>query len=152
MHERPARILWDMRRDEAGDGFKDWIRGRISLAKRLDGGECGGSYGDAMLILSALLSGQAADLWPGKGKDRHRFVEAWSTLSAPDLTPNLVSVPLLLAGLKAEGEQELVEKVRRTNPDALAPWNDSLVVTGKRVDLPECQLEALDPRLTVKPT
>lgn len=139
-----------MTRDDAGEGFRDWVRGRISLARRLDRGGCGGSYGDAMLILSALLSGRAADLWPGKGKDRRRFVEAWSTLSDPSLTPNLVSVPLLLADLKEDGEQDLVEKVRGTNPDALARWNDTLVVTGGRVDLPGEKLEALDARLTAK--
>jgi hypothetical protein len=63
-------------REDAVDGFRDWVRVRISLAKRLNPGGCGGSYGDAMLVLSALLSGRAADLWPGKGKDRRRFVEA----------------------------------------------------------------------------
>ena len=139
-----------MARDDASDQFKEWVRGRISLAKRLDGGECGGSYGDAMLILSALLSGRAADLWPGKSKDRRRFVEAWSVFSDPGLTPNWVSVPLLLADLRRKDEHDLVEKVRNTNPDALASWNDSLVVTGERVDLPGEKLEALDPRLTAK--
>lgn len=133
-----------------GDEFRAWVRGRIDLATRLDHGECGGSYGDAMLILSALLSGRAADLWPGKGKDRHRFVEVWSTLSDPDLTPNLVSVPLLLADLKKNDEQQLIEKIRGTNLDALASWNDTMVVTGERVDLPENQLKALDPRLAPK--
>jgi hypothetical protein len=139
-----------MAQDDASDEFRGWVRGRISLAKRLDGGECGGSYGDAMLILSALLSGRAADLWPGKGKDRRRFVEAWSKLSDPGLAPNLISVPLLLAKLKGAGERDLVEKVSSTNPEALAPHNDSLVVTGGRVDLPGDELEALDPRLTAK--
>ena len=139
-----------MTREDAGDGFRDWVQGRISLAKRLNRGGCGGSYGDAMLVLSALLSGRAADLWPGKGKDRRRFVEAWSTLSDPGLSPNLISVPLLLADLKDTDERDLIEKVRGTNLEALAPHNDSLVLTGGRVDLPEDDLEALDTRLTVK--
>lgn len=139
-----------MTQNDTSDRFREWIRGRISLAKRLDGGECGGSYGDAMLILSALLSGQATDLWPGTGKDRRRFVEIWATLSDSELTPNLISVPLLLANLKGTGEQELIKKVRGTNTDAFAPWNDSLVVTGERVDLPEDELEALDSGLTAK--
>ncbi len=65
-----------MTRDDASTRFQAWVQGRIALAERLNEGECGGSYGDAMLVLSALLSGRAADLWPGKGKDRRRFVEA----------------------------------------------------------------------------
>jgi hypothetical protein len=51
-----------------------WVQERIAFAKRLNEGECGGHYGDAMLILSAVLSGLAADQWPGKWKDRRRFV------------------------------------------------------------------------------
>lgn len=139
-----------MLREDANDMFRTWFRGRITLAKRLDQGECGGSYGEAMLILSALLSGRAADLWPGARKDRRRFVEAWSTFSNPELNSNLISVPLLLADLEKDGNSDLVEKVKGTNPDAFAPWNDSLVLTGKRVDRTEDELAALDTRLTVK--
>jgi hypothetical protein len=124
-----------------------WVQERIELAKRLNEGECGGYYSDAMLILSAVLSGLAADLWPSKGKDRRRFVEAWSTLSSLRLNPNAISVPLLLDALEKEGNTDLVEKVRATRPGALAPW-DSLVVTGERVDQSEDELATLDPRLT----
>lgn len=127
----------------------DWVRERIALAKRLNVGECGGYYGDAMLILSDLLSGLAADLWPGKGKDRRRFVEAWSTLSSPQLNAGAISVPFLLDALEEEGSQDLADKVRATRPGALAPW-DSLVVTGERVDQAKDDLAALDPRLTSK--
>jgi hypothetical protein len=66
------------------------------------------------------------------------------------LAPNLVSVPLLLADLEMDDQHDLVEKVRDTNPNALAQWNDSLVVTGDRVDLPGEKLEDLAPRLTAK--
>ena len=109
-----------MTQDETSTRFRAWVRGRIALAKRLDKGECGGSYGDAMLILSALLSGRAADLWPGEGKDRRRFVEIWSTRPNPELNPNLISVPLLLDALEEEGNLGLVEKVRATNPEAFS--------------------------------
>jgi hypothetical protein len=140
-----------MKQADTSGGFRDWVRGRIDLAKRLDEGKCGGSYGDAMLILSALLSGQAADLWPGTGKDRQRFVEIWSTFSSPELNPNLISGPLLLADLeKKDGNPDLVKKVKDTNPEAFASWNDSLVVTGQRVDRTESHLAALDSRLTPK--
>lgn len=126
-----------------------WVQERIALAKRLNEGECSGYYGDAMLILSALLSGLAADLWPGKGKDRRRFVEAWSTLSSPELNAAAISVPFLLDFLDGEGQLDLAEEVRATRPGALAPW-DSLVVTGERVDQSEDELAALDPQLTPK--
>ena len=131
--------------------FDTWIQQRIALAKRLNDGECGGYYGDAMLILSAILSGLAADLWPGERKDRQRFVEIWATYSRPDLGPNLISVPLLLDALENDGDSELVAKVRATRPEAFPPWKiDSMVVTGERVDQTEAELIALDPRLASK--
>lgn len=140
-----------MPQDETSTRFRAWVRGRIALAKRLDEGECGGSYGDAMLVLSALLSGRAADLWPGEGKDRRRFVEVWSTRSNPELNPNLISVPLLLDALEEDGNSGLVEKVRATNPEAFPSYKlDTLVVTGERVDLTEDELLALDPKLSAK--
>lgn len=138
-----------MTQNDSSGQFQTWVQGRITLAKRLDWGECGGSYGDAMLILSALLSGQAADIWPGKNKDRRRFVEIWATLSNKALTPNLISVPLLIGYLEKNGKPDLVKKVKDTNSHALA-LDETMVVTGKQVDLPEEDLMKLDPRLTAK--
>jgi hypothetical protein len=131
--------------------FHAWIRSRVALAKRLNEGECDGYYGDAMLILSAVLSGLTADLWPGEHKDRRRFVEVWATHSHPDLSPNLISVPLLLDALEKSGDSDLVEKVRATRPEAFPPWKtDSVRVAGKQVDQTEDELIALDSRLAAK--
>ena len=124
---------------------------KIAFAKRLNEGECGGYYGDGILILSALLSGLAADLWPGKGKDRNRFVEIWALYADPKLNPNRISVPLLLAALDEDEKHELKQKVRNTNPKAFPPWNmDHLVVKGEDVDKTEADLIALDSRLADK--
>ena len=124
---------------------------KIALAKRLNEGECGGYYGDGILILSALLSGFAADLWPGKGKDRKRFVKTWARYADPTLNPNLISVPLLIASLQEEGEHDLEQKVRNTHPKAFPPWKmDFLVVIGEDVDKTEDELIALDSRLATK--
>lgn len=140
-----------MPQEDASTAFLVWVRERVATAARLAEGECGGSYGDAMLILSAVLSGQAADLWPGKGKDRRRFTEIWSTRSSLELNPNLISVPFLLEALEKDGDSDLVEKVRATSPEAFSPdKRDSLVVTGNLVDRTEDVLLALDPRLTAR--
>jgi hypothetical protein len=126
------------------------VRERVDLAKRLNEGECGGSYAEAILILSALLSGIAADLWPGKGKDRKRFVQLWASHADPHLNPNHVGVPFLVDHLDAEGPPGLAEKVRSTRPGAFMPAgiSDALVVTGAEVDQAETGLRALDQRLT----
>jgi hypothetical protein len=118
------------------------------FARHVGEGACGGSYGDAVLILSAILSSLAAGLWPGEGKDRRRFVEIWAAYSAPDLKPNLISVPRLLASLEKEGHHDLVKKVRSTHPRAFTPYKiDTLVVTGEDVDKTEDKLVALVPEL-----
>jgi hypothetical protein len=140
-----------MTQDDRTAQFRAWIRERVDLAKRLAQGECGGSYGDAMLILSAILSGLATDMWPGKKRDRRRFVEIWSTCSDPSLNTNLISVPFLVEALEREGDYDLFEMVRATRPEAFPSSKSyTLVVTGQEVDQTEDELVALDPRLTIK--
>lgn len=100
-----------------------------------------------MLILSALLSSFASEIWPGERKDARRFVEAWSTLSAPRLNADRISVPLLLEELREKEEWSLVEKVRASRPEVFAPGNDTMVVSGDQIDQAEADLVSLDPAL-----
>ncbi|QIN84507.1 hypothetical protein GBA63_19050 [Rubrobacter tropicus] len=130
--------------------FHEWVNGRVELAKRLDADECGGTYADAILVLSAVLSGFASDASPGKGRDMVRFVEAWFTLSDPALNAGRVSVPLLLDALREEGETAIIEKVRASRPGIFAPGNDSRVLVGDEIDQAEAELVALDPDLATK--
>ena len=53
----------------------DWVTKKRDTALRLANGECGGSYGEAMLILCTILSALAAEVWPGTQIDKRRFVE-----------------------------------------------------------------------------
>jgi len=131
-------------------GFHRWVKERVEFAERLDAGDCGGTYADAVLVLSAVLSGFASDAWPGKRKDRVRFVEAWSTLSDPALNAERISVPLLLDALREAGETALIEKVQASRPDVFAPGNDSRVLVSDEVDQTEVELAALDPALATK--
>lgn len=132
--------------------YHTYLQDRLAFARRVGEGVCGGSYGDAILILSAILSSLAADLWPGeRKKDRLRFVEIWAIYSPPELTPNLISVPLLLDSLEKKGHHDLVEKVCGTHPQAFPPHKeDKMVVTGEDVDKTEDDLLALDPELATK--
>ncbi len=52
----------------------EWIQKKNEIALDLAAGQCGGSYGEAVIILCAALSALAADVWPGRGIDRVRFV------------------------------------------------------------------------------
>jgi hypothetical protein len=135
---------------ELREHAKNWLMGRVELAARLSSGECGGSYGDAILILSALVSGIAAEIWPGERIDRKRFVEVWHRYSGAGLNANLVSLPLLVAALRNQKDFVTAEQVRSLRSDCISQGSrDSLVVTGERVDLPESDVIAAAPRLSL---
>ncbi|MGZ5456012.1 MAG: hypothetical protein ACXWLY_17820 [Thermoanaerobaculia bacterium] len=129
--------------------FEDWIERRIAVAERLAKGDCGGSYAEAFLILSALISGIAADLWPGERIDRVRFVELWARYSDPSLGANLVSVPLLIHALDEESSPDFADRLRAENSHYYMPrgFPDSIVVTGETVDLFDDDVRRILPEL-----
>lgn len=131
--------------------YHEWVESRIDLALRLAAGDCGGSSAEAVLILSSLLSGVAADLWPGSRIDKHRFVELWSQYSDPAHCANLVSVPLLIDGLERRSKFDLSDRIRASNGHAFSPRGlpDTLVVTGEDVDLLESDLQEMLPELSL---
>jgi hypothetical protein len=131
--------------------FHEWIEGRVALAERLASGECGGSSAEAILILSSLISGIAADLWPGKGIDRQRFVELWTHYSAPELCATLVSVPLLIDDLERTGTFLLSDRLRSANNECFSPRGlpDTRVVTGEDVDIFDVEVQTLVPELSL---
>ena len=65
--------------------LKEWSDSKVDLALRLNSGECGGTYAEAVIILCSVLSGIAADVWPGRNKDRKRFVELLVKYSSDSL-------------------------------------------------------------------
>jgi hypothetical protein len=78
---------------------------RVELAETLALEKCGGSYPDAILILSSVISGIASHLWPGKDRiDNVRFVELWARGADPCLAPNKVSILLLAQDLANRGD------------------------------------------------
>jgi hypothetical protein len=133
------------------ESARNWLFAKVDLASRLANGECGGSYGDAVLVLSSIVSGIAAELWPGEGIDRKRFVEVWARYSTPELNPNKISLPLLVDTLRKRGETSVAERVRLLREDCISsiPAFDTIVVTGDRVDVSEVELLRVAPELTL---
>jgi hypothetical protein len=129
--------------------FHEWIEGRVALAERLASGQCGGSSAEAILILSSLISGIAADLWPGKGIDRHRFVELWARYSHPELTANLISTPLLIHDLDTKKSHALSDRIRAIYAEMFSPRGlpDTRVVTGEDVDVFDDELQRILPEM-----
>lgn len=94
----------------------EWANIKKDIAQKLNSGECGGSYGDAALILCSVLSGLAAEVWPGDGKDRKRFVELLKEFAPYDCEATKISIPLLIGSLSNAGRADEVTVIQREFP------------------------------------
>jgi hypothetical protein len=127
----------------------DFVEQKIRVAQALNGGECGGSYAEACIIVSAVLSGIASDLWPGEGLDRRRFVELWARYADPGMSPNLVSVPLLIRWLREQGRSSEAQSIEAARPHTFGPGYSDRVLTEADVDMAETEVASLCSSLTL---
>ena len=116
----------------------DWVRQRANVAAELARGHCGGSYGDAALILCSCISALAAEVWPGESIDRKRFVELLIQYTPAQLAATRVSVPLLVSDLRSLHMPEATQ----IESDFLAQFNVGQVLTGDEVDRSEDEIRA----------
>ncbi len=123
--------------------WSEFVERKIGTALMLDKGECNGSYSDACVLLSSLLSGIAAELWPGKGIDRCRFVELWARFADPKLQPALISVPLLRRHFHETGRSDDASILEATRPEMFDLGNGCLILLGSQVDMTEGDVLAL---------
>ncbi|MGA2619205.1 MAG: hypothetical protein ABSF26_16475 [Thermoguttaceae bacterium] len=85
--------------------MRDFLQGRIRLVRELIDSDIRISYGDLVLILTAVISACAAARWPGGRIDRCRFVELLVRHSLPDAHTTWVCVPALInSSLVAEAD------------------------------------------------
>ena len=124
----------------------EWTGKKCEVAIRLSRGESGGSYGEAVLILCAALSALAADVWPGTGIDRKRFVQLLKRFSPPHLSSTLISVPILAAHLRQKRKKGSLRRLQQ----AFLNFSRTRVVTGQDVDETEKQIKTTCPRLRRK--
>lgn len=133
--------------------FQEWVDRKLSIARGLRQGELGGSYYDAVLIVSALIGCLAAFAWPRSDKrernDQRRFVEAWTKLSPPDLGAHRISLPLLIADLESAGKTEIAKRLRATHR-AFSGWQETRMVTGDDVDLSTDKVKEATPDLSTQ--
>ena len=127
----------------------EYVEKKVHCATALDAGQCKGGYADACLILAAVLSGIASDLWPGRGIDRVRFVELWIRHVDPGLNANLVSVPLLSQSLWASKRGTEAKALEAARPRMFGPGYDARVLSGPEADMQEAEVRRLCPRLTL---
>ncbi len=124
-----------------------WARDKRFLATRLAKGAPASGYSDAVLILSATISGFASDVWKGQGNDRARFAQVMKEFLPADLKADHISVPLLLGALSegeraSKGVKDLVSRV-----DA---FGASRILTSSDIDIPEARAVATCPEINLE--
>ena len=120
-----------------------WATEKCAIALDLARGKCGGSYGEAVLILCTALSAMAAEAWPGPGIDRKRMVQLLRRFAPDNLRSTLISVPILVWALRKKRKRGSAARVRK----AFLNYQPSLLVTGDNVDRTERQIIQVAPRL-----
>jgi hypothetical protein len=125
---------------------RDWVAKKTDTALRLCAGECGGSYAEGVIILSAAISAMAAEAWPGSGIDKMRFVEIIKDYCDATLNPTRISVPLLIGRLRDDSKTTEADALRRKFMD----YQKAQVLTGGDVDRTEAEILSLCSSLSHK--
>lgn len=121
------------------DWREEWVGSKVTLAKKLGVGECGGGYAEAVIILCGVLSAVASERWPGRNKDKNRFVELLHQYADSVLSATRISVPLLTAYLGNKNRFAEQKALR----DAYMPHSYTRVITGDDVDKTEDEIVSL---------
>ena len=98
------------------------------------------------MILCAVLSALAAEVWPGRRHDKARFVELLKDFAPVEFNVTRISIPLLVAHLRDKGLYRESEIIRKAFLDYLP----SQVLTGDDVDKSETDILALCNALDIK--
>lgn len=85
--------------------------------------------------MAATFSGLAADLWPGNGIDKVRFVELW-VLYAEKPEATWVSVPLLSRYLRDHSRIAEADELEATRPELFKEPESTKVFLGRELDMP----------------
>ena len=123
-----------------------WVSDKISLAKCLARGQNGGGYAEAMIVLSSVVNALASEMWPGKGIDQKRYVEAMVLHSDPSLHASRISIPMLLEWLRSRGEPYR-EALTRISRRYLGKFDPTRVLSGDDVDCCDLELASALPSL-----
>lgn len=122
---------------------KAWVREKCDIAGRLARGEAGGGYAEAAIVLCAALTALAAEVWPGSGMDKARFVELLVRFGENRDLCSTVSVPLLVQELEALNRNSEATVLRR----AASLPDSARIVVGPEVDRSESEVLAACPSL-----
>jgi len=130
--------------------WAEYISGKVDVAVALDSGQCGGSYSDACVLISAIISGVAAELWPGDGIDRRRFAQTWAHDVDVSLDPTLVSLPLLTQWLRKEDREAEAHALEGTRPRMFGLGYGTRLLHGSDIDVPESVVQSVVPCVALR--
>jgi hypothetical protein len=119
----------------------EWVSEKCAIAQALAAGQAGGGYGEAAIIISAAISALAAEVWPGRGIDRVRFIELLVRF-APASDTAKISIPLLVQELSPTSEAAHAETLRK----AFLPSSPASLIT-RSVDKLESEVLRVCPQL-----
>lgn len=124
----------------------EWIEKKQKIALSLNSGDCGSTYGEAALILCSVLSALAAEVWPGRGIDRNRFIELIKKFSPSCLEATKIGIPILV--------EDLYSKELNTEGSCIKEkflnYDISKVLTGDKVDRSEAEILEVCDALSLK--
>lgn len=120
-----------------------WVREKSAIAQRLASGEVSAGYAEAVILICAALSALAAEVWPGRGIDRVRFIELLIRLGSDNAFCRTISLPLLTQSLEAEGRLSEAGMLARVFDVS----RTARVLTGPEVDKPEDEVLAACPTI-----
>lgn len=131
--------------------MSNWITGfaqhRIKIADALKNGALDAGYPEATIILLAVLSGIAAIIWPGKNKDRRRFVELLARHAPTNLQTQYVSTAMLVQEWSLSLDPRLRSAAQAVGKKYL-PHIHTLIITGNDADGTEDIILQECPQLT----
>jgi hypothetical protein len=119
------------------------VTNKLSVVDRLRKEVEMSQYNPQMLIVGSILSALAAELWPGKHRDRQRFVELLVHYTDPALGTKTISVPSLKRFLIAKGWETEAKAIGERWCESA----DSEFMLGIELDAEEHQLMAISPNL-----
>lgn len=124
----------------------EWVQRKCDIATRLHSGEAGGGYAESVIIICAVLSALAAEMWTGRNIDRVRFLELLALHGSDSHSLKAISVPLLARHLTIK--QRYAEA--RTMQSTFVDFQDTRVLTGSDVDKSEGEILKICPHLELK--
>lgn len=128
---------------------EQFVKHKIDVALALVQGGCGGTYSDAVILLSSGVSAIAADLWPGDRMDRRRFIEAWVRFADLVLLAARISLPMLVQELRHSSRTGEAQNLEQLRPQMFGPGYSARVVTDFDIDATENEILSSCPALGV---